>query len=81
MIINQKWRRSLPIVKVRRGADVRNDHMLEMATLSLKLRKTKRGDESQLRFHVGKLRNPGVEKSLKNEVRNRFSILQEEQES
>ena len=73
MIINQKWRRSLPVVKVRRGADVRNDHMLEMTALSLKLRKTKRGEERQLR-------NPGVEKSLKNEVRNRFNILQEEQE-
>ncbi|XP_068671094.1 uncharacterized protein [Montipora foliosa] len=58
MIINQKWRRSLPVVKVRRGAVVRNDHMLEMAALSLKLRKTKRGEERQLR-------NPAVEKSLK----------------
>ena len=58
MIINQKWRRSLRDVKVRRGADVGSDQMLVMATLSLTLRKTKRGEERQLRFDVGKLINP-----------------------
>ena len=37
VIINQKSRHSLHDVKVRRGADVGSDHMLVMATLSLKL--------------------------------------------
>ena len=54
-----------------------SDHILVMATLSLKLRKTKRGEKRQLRFNVGKLSNPDVEKASKIEVRNRFSILQD----
>ena len=40
VIVNQKWRRSLQ--DVRRGADVGSDHVLVVATLSLKLRKTQR---------------------------------------
>ena len=39
--------------------------MLVMATLSLKLGRARRGEERQLRFDVGKLRNPDVEKALK----------------
>ena len=57
-----------------------SDHVLLMATLSLKLRSVRRGEERQLRFDVGKLRNPDVEKAFKLEVKNRFSILQDEQE-
>ena len=54
--------------------------MLVMATLSLKLRKAKRGEERQLRFDVGKLRSPNVEKASNIEVKNPFSILQDDQE-
>ena len=57
-----------------------SEHMLVMATLSLKLRKTRRGEERQLRFDVGKLRKPDVEKAFKIGVRNCFNILQDEQE-
>ena len=57
-IINQKCRISLHDVKVRRGADVGSDHMLVMATLSLKLCRARRGEERQLRFDVGKSRTP-----------------------
>ena len=51
--------------------------MLVMATLSLKLRSARRGEERQLRFDVGKLSNPDVEKAFKLEVKN---LLQDEQE-
>ena len=54
--------------------------MLVMATLSLKLRRARKREERQLRFDVGKLRNPDVKKTFKLEVKNRFSILQDEQE-
>ena len=80
VIINQKSRSCLHNVKVRRGADVGSDHMLVMATLSLKLRRARKREERQLRFDVGKLRNPDVKKTFKLEVKNRFSILQDEQE-
>ena len=41
MIINQKWRRSLQDVRARRGADVESEHVVVVATLSLKLRQAK----------------------------------------
>ena len=50
VIINQKRRRSLQDVKANRGADIGSDHVLVVATVSLKLRKTKRGEERQQRF-------------------------------
>ena len=62
-------------VKVRSGTDVGSDHMLVMATLSLKLRREGRGEERKLMFDVGELRNPDVEKAFKLEVKNCVSIL------
>ena len=56
VIINQKWRRSLQDVKANRGADIGSDHVLVVATVSLKLRKTKRGEERQQRFDTAKVK-------------------------
>ena len=41
VIINQKWRRSLQDVKAYRGADIGSDHVLVVASVSLKLRNIK----------------------------------------
>ena len=79
VIINQKWR-SLQDVKAYRGADIGSDHVLVVATVSLKLRKTKRGEERQQRFVTAKLKNSNTEKAFKLEMKNRFHVLQEEQE-
>ena len=79
-IINQKWSRSLQVVKANRGTDIGSDHVLVMATVSLKLRKTKRGEERQQRFDTAKLNNSNTEKAFKLELKNRFHVLQEEQE-
>ena len=54
--------------------------MFVMATLSLKLRRARRGEERKLRFDIAKLRNPDVEKAFNLEVKNRVSTLQDEQE-
>ena len=80
VIINQKWRRSLQDVKANRGADIGSDHVLVVATMSLKLRKTKRGEKRQQRFDTAKLNNSNTEKAFKLELKNRFHVLQEEQE-
>ena len=80
VIINQKWRRSLQDVKANREADIGSDHVLVVATVSLKLRKTKRGEERQQRFDTAKLNNSNTEKASKLELKNRFHALQEEQE-
>ena len=54
--------------------------MLVVAPVSLKLRKTKRGEERQQRFDTAKLKNSNTEKAFKLELKNRFHILQEKQE-
>ena len=54
--------------------------MLVVATVSLKLRKTKRGEERQQRFDTAKLKNSNTEKAFKLELKNRFHVLQEEQD-
>ena len=48
--------------------------------MSLKLRKTKRGEERQQRLDTGKLNNSNTEKAFKLELKNRFNVLQEERE-
>ena len=80
VITNQKLRRSLQDVKANRGADIGSDHVLVVATVSLKLQKTKRGEERQERFDTAKLNNSNTEKAFKLEMNNRFHVLQDEQE-
>ena len=80
VIINQKWRRSLQNVKANRGADIGSDHVLVVASVSLRLRKTKRGEERQQIFDTAKQNNSNTEKAFKLELKNRFHVLQEEQE-
>ena len=54
--------------------------MLVVASVSLILRKTKRGEERQQRFDTAKLKNSNTEKAFELELKNRFHVLQEEQE-
>ena len=69
VIINQH-------VKANRGADIGSDHVLVAASGSLKLRKTKRGEERQHRFDTAKQTNSNTEKAFKLELKNRFHVLQ-----
>ena len=73
VIVNQKWRRSLQDVRARRVADVGSDHVLVVATLSLKLRKTQRRKERQRRFDTGKLKNPNTEKAFQLHLKTAFA--------
>ena len=43
--VNKKWSSSLQGVRTRRGADVSSDHNLVTGSVTLKLQKTKRGQE------------------------------------
>ena len=79
VIINEKWR-SLVGCQSRSWADIGNDHVLVVETVSLKLRKTKRGEERQQRFDTAKLNNSNTDKAFNLELKNRFHVLQEEQE-
>ena len=51
-----------------------------MGKISLKLRKAKKGNQRKPQYDVGKLKEPAVKKMFQLELRNRFSILQDEQE-
>ncbi|XP_078381429.1 uncharacterized protein LOC144664193 [Oculina patagonica] len=73
-----KGKNSLLDVKARRGADVENDHQLLMATLAIKLRKTKRGKVSATRIDAAKLKVPEIMTAFQLELRNRFEALEEE---
>ena len=55
--------------------------MLVVATLSLKLRKAKRGEERQRRFDTEKLKNTNTRKAFQLDLQKRCRILQEEHES
>ena len=63
VIINQKYRQSLQDIKPSHGADVGRDHVLVVAK-SLKLRKTKRGEERQRRFDTAKEKNINTGKAF-----------------
>ena len=45
IIINGKWRSSLQDVRAYRGADCASDHTLVLGVISLKLRKTRKGQQ------------------------------------
>ena len=62
--INGKWRRSLQDVRVRRGADVGNDHHLVVANIKLKLRRTITPTNLTKRFDILKLKDTAVQKQL-----------------
>ncbi|GFR65355.1 craniofacial development protein 2-like [Elysia marginata] len=77
--INNTWRRSLLDVRVKRGADVGSDHLLVIASIRLKLRRTDRRDMHQKRLDVNKLKDPDVRKLFTIQLKNRFQALSEQE--
>jgi len=80
ILINRKWRSSLQDVKPYRGADVASDHNLLVAVVSLKLRRARRGQQRGHQFDSSKLRDDWIRQAFRQELKNRFQILGEEQE-
>ena len=76
IIINGKWRSSLQDVKACRGADCASDHTLLLGIISLKLRKTRKGQQRAKLIDSDKLRDKTVQEAYSLEVRNRFQLLQ-----
>ena len=69
VIINSKWKNSLLDVKVRKGADVGSDHRLLIATLAIKLRKTKKGEGRTKRNDAAKPKVPEIKPAFQLELR------------
>ena len=76
IMINGKWRSSLQDVRAYRGADCASDHMLVIGIVSLKLRKTRKGQLRAKLLNSDKLREPGIRTAYSLEVRNRFNLLE-----
>lgn len=81
--ISQMWRRSLLDVRNRRGADCGSDHHLVIAEVRLKIAATGHQDANcrQKRFNIRKLQNPDIRKEFVLELKNRYSQLEEEDQS
>ena len=76
IIINGKWRSSLQDVRACRGADCASDHTLVLGVISLKLRKTRKGQQRARLIDSDKLRNKDIQTAYSIEVQNRFHLLQ-----
>ena len=57
-----------------------NDHTLVIGTTALKLRRAKLTEKRQLRFDVSKFTDSETGGKFEVEIRNRFSVLEDEQE-
>ncbi|XP_056017310.1 craniofacial development protein 2-like [Ostrea edulis] len=80
IIINRRRRGSLQDVRVKRGADIGSDHSLVIAKIKLKLRKVRKKTERKLRLDVDKLKEPSIQRNFQMELRNKLSVLNDEQE-
>ena len=78
VLVNKKWRSLLQDVRTR--GDLVSDHNLVTRTVTLKLRKTKRGEERARQLDSKRLKNDEAKTAFRLELRNRFSVLEEEQE-
>ncbi len=77
--INKKWRSSLQDLRVYRGADVNSDHYLLVAKVKLKLKNPDSRDKTTVKkYDIAKLKDPEVANEFKLQLRNRFSVLENE---
>ena len=76
IIINGKWRSSLQDVRACRGADCASDHTLVLGVISLKLRKTRKGQQRARLIDSDKLGDKDIQAAYSIEVQNRFHLLQ-----
>ncbi|KAK3783096.1 hypothetical protein RRG08_059971 [Elysia crispata] len=77
--INGIWRGSLLDVRVKRGSDVGSDHLLVIANIRLKLRRTDQRHADHRRLDVNKLKDPDVKRSFTIQIRNRFQALSDQE--
>ena len=78
IIINNKWKRSLNDVRVKRLADFGSNHHLLVAKVKLKLRKVRTGKARGRRFDCSKLQKPEVQRKFALKLANQFNALNNE---
>ena len=78
ILVNQQYRRSILDTRVRRGADAASDHHLVQTRVRFKLKKIIKPTSSRIRYDVDKLRHEAVREEFTLELRNRFAVLEAE---
>ena len=80
IVINGRWKTSLMDVRAYRGADIASDHNLVIAKIKLKLRKNRKKQTRGRQFDSSKLKDGNVRQAFQRELKNRFEVLNNEQE-
>ena len=80
VLINKRWRRTLQDVRVSRGADAGSDHSLILTKLQVKFRKAKKVEQRYPLLDIQKLKHPVIKRAFQLKVRNRFEVLQDQQQ-
>ena len=75
LMVNSMWRRSLPDVRVRRGADASSDHHLVTAKVRLKLRAAGPNKQRTPRYDFSRLQDQRTKNAFVLQLRNRFQAL------
>jgi hypothetical protein len=76
--VNGKYKRSVLDARVFRGADVGSDHNLVVIRPKLKLHRTGKKVSTCARYETCKLKSKEIIAKFKIELRNRFSVLEEQ---
>ena len=76
--VNGKYKRSVMDARVFRGADVGSDHNLVVIRAKLKLHRTGKKVSTCARYETCKLKSKEIIEKFKIELRNRFSVLEEQ---
>ena len=79
MMIRKEWRRSVEDTRVYRGADAASDHYLLIMKIKLKLHRNPNRVKTNARFDTQKLENEMFKSKFNVELRNRFAVLEVEE--
>ena len=79
MMIRKEWRRSVEHTRVYRGADAASDHYLLVVKIKLKLHRNPNSAKTNARFDTQKLENEMLKSRFSVELRNRFAVLEVEE--
>ena len=75
-----RWRGTLQDVRVVWGADAGSNQSLVLIKLKLKLRKSKKAEQRSPPLGAQKLKDPVKKRAFQQDVRNRFEVLQDQQQ-
>ena len=79
MMMRKEWRRSVEDTRVYRGADAASDHYLLIMKIKLKLHRNPDRAKTNARFDTQKLENEMFKSKFSVELRNRFAVLEVEE--